>query len=123
MYIKPALFTLRQTRLSFGDAVYALNSECPRLIHQQHGVSVQLHLQHSPLHPHHGDQQRATPTRSDSVCIPAGCPPVLRRPQLTGQHFDGRRTFLLFVCFEHDHLPLISNGGWKSLHRQPPAKH
>lgn len=94
-----ALRTLGQTWLPFGDVVDALNSKGSRLIHQQDGVSVQLDLQHSSLHPHQWDQQRATPTRPDNIRIPAvGCPPVPRRPQLSRQHFNGHRAFPLSGC-------------------------
>lgn len=99
-----ASFTLGQTRFSFGDVVHALNSERPRLVHQQHSVSVELDIQHSPLHPDQGHLQRATPAQCDNIPTPAGS-----RAQLPGQHFDGRRTTPFhgsFLWFVHNRLRL-----------------
>lgn len=91
--------TLGQARFPFGDVVNALNGESPRLIYQQHGVSVLLDFQHSPLHPHQRHWQRASPAQSDHTAgLAVNGAPVPCGPQLPRQHFNRRGTSFFHVC-------------------------
>lgn len=116
---EPCLLTSGQARFPSGDAVDALNGECPRLVHEQGRVPVQLDLQHGPLHPHQRDQQGARRPRPDQICVAAvGRPPLLRRPQLAGQDFNGRRAHLVSQRFGHNGPQLSSSNG--ELSTSPP---